>query len=129
MEAKGAINQYVPYKNSRTGKIWYSVNLANGVTAFMKMIEGVECNSCCYRLDPRPAKIIVTLAWYRPTRAEFDAMIPEWHHHILNGGLDFGEIGKVQTMPDDPVECDWEYEKFQEWCLSYYGKRLGPLER
>ncbi len=129
MEARGQVNCYEPYKGHHgIKKVFYTINLAAGTTPFMKMFDGIECNSLCYRLrDPRIVSI--THAWYRPSPTVFKRLDEGWHDHILNGGLHCAElpIAIISQMIDDPVTPDWEYERFQEFLLKMYGKRRRPL--
>ncbi len=122
MEAKGRINQYNAYESGLERK--FTINLATGTTPFIKHFDGVEYASQCYRLTQVP---VVTHAWYRPTREEFDKLSKWEQDHVLNGGLCFGELTKVQTLQDDPTEVTTDYETFQEFCLKYYGRRLLPM--
>lgn len=128
METKGQINRYTPYRG--TGRAHFTINLANGTTPFLKHFDGVECNSECYRFEVPTQRVRVQYAWYRPTMSEFEFLDRWGQDHVLNGGLLCGELTTAvdRQLPDDPVQADWDYEKFQVWCLETYGKRRGPLE-
>lgn len=128
MELKGMINQYIPYlgKASKTvsvkGKSIFTINLANGVTPFIIFFDEVEYASNLYQLTEKP---IVSFAWYRPMRVEFDTLSKEMQDHILNGGLLINKLNLTQQLLVDPVEPDWEFDEFQTWCKEYYGRRLN----
>lgn len=128
MESRGQINCYEPYKGYHgIAKVFYTINLATGTTPFMKFIDGIECASTCYRLR-KPVIVNVTHAWYRPTKEGFDGL-EAWQDHVLNGGLVFDVLDSAiaKQLKDDPVQKEWDYEKFQSFVLNLYGKRLGPI--
>ena len=126
MELKGQINGY-ERKDFGTGRqVFYTLNLATGVTPFVKTIEGLVCQSLCYNLrDPR--RMNVQHAWYRPAREEFDELHVEIQDHVLNGGLLLARLGERAGLKDDPTVHTVEFETFQAWCLEYYGRRLPPM--
>ena len=145
MEAKGAINQYMPHATGRLrpnprgpgmyleraaqppGKPVFTINLAAGTTPFVRHFDGREYASQFYRLTAVP---VVTHANYRPTREEFDAL-DEWSQdHVLNGGLLCAPLDEAirKQLPGDRRGPETEYEQFQAWCLEYYGRRRPPLE-
>jgi hypothetical protein len=127
MERTGQVNQYDPWKVGTGRRPVFTVNLANGTTPFMKSFDGVEFASRCYRLDATICT--VTHAWYRPRAGEFGQLDSWSQDHVLNGGLllaDLNSAAVLQLYPD-PVPADWEYEQFQGWCLSFYGKRRPPM--
>lgn len=143
MEKKGAINQYMPYAGGELryseqakghlyvpnrrppGDPVFTINLAAGVTPFIRHFGGKEYASQCYRLTAAP---VVTYANYRPHSTKFNTL-DEWsQEHVLNGGLLCDPLDEAiaHQLGQDPVEPGWEYEQFQAWCLSYYGRRLPP---
>ena len=123
MEALGRVNCYrtVDLKQSRL-----FINMSCGVTPFIHFIDGVEYRSEFYRNTLTSIK--VEFAHYRPQLSEFMLLSPSVQEHVLNGGLINAPLGDAVPLRPDPVEENWEYERFQEWCLSYYGRRLGRLE-
>lgn len=147
MEARGAINQYTPHARGimtpnpngpgvilrrgdpPAGEPVFTINLAAGTTPFIRAFHDVECASQCYRLSA-PRSVSVAFANFRPTRAEFDTLNGYVQDHVLNGGLLCLPLAEAvaKQLPDDPVQTDWDYERFQEWCQSYYGRRRPPLE-
>lgn len=132
MESRGRVNCYSTYKPlvGSLHRNFFTVNLANGVTPFMKVFGGVECASSCYRLLGGTSEILVEFAWYRPSREEFEKLDDGVQDHVLNGGLlcDTLEVAVSRQMRDDVVEVATDYERFQAFCLERYGKRRGPLE-
>lgn len=124
MENVGQINCYEPVGFGR--KPVYIINLNTGVTPFIHFFDGHEYRSMCYRLR-QPVLVTVEFAHYRPMRAEFDLLDKDVQDHVLNAGLLSGKLFDVRPLTNDPVSSEWEYEQFQEWALSYYGRRLGSL--
>ncbi len=123
MERIGQVNTY----ENATHKPIEIINLANGTTPFIHVFEGVEYMSSFYRV--RGKTVTVTQGHYRPKKDEFDLMKPDEQEHILNAGLWVGPLYSAcwHQLVDDPVQPGWDFEKFQEWALGYYGKRL-PAE-
>lgn len=125
MEAKGAVNCY--FESPTVGmkiphtlrKIW-TMNLTNGVTPFVLIVNKVEYCSEMYRL--RGEGIVIGQVWYRPTGEQFRDLHPSVQDHVLNGGLlhtdDFGVKSFVSQVPDD-------FEAFQQICQTTYGRRLA----
>ena len=134
MEARGAVNQYMPYyrkqmaDGSPAGPV-FTVNLAAGVTPFVRHFNGIEYTSQCYRITAQP--ITVTHGNYRPGPERFKTLDEFAQDHVLNGGLLCEELAVAQNrqIPNDPVEHTWESEQFQAWCLEIYGRRRQTLER
>lgn len=131
MESRGAVNEYVPCdRDPRVGYTHvFTINLAAGVTPFMLTVDGKQYTSFCYRLASRVAT--VTRAWYRPTASQFASFANAWlRDHVLNGGLLEAPLTEAMQLQlaGDPVSPDWDYERFQAWCLETYGRRLPPLE-
>ena len=131
MERRGQVNQYEPYPPDAETKLKpvFTINLADGVTPFMKLFHGKEFSSQCYRLSA--VRCVVTHGWYRPQADYFGYLDEHTQDHVLNGGLCLADLDAAIRfqLPDDPVREDWSYEKFQHWCLSYYGRRRPPLEQ
>jgi hypothetical protein len=125
VERKGQVNQYNPYSGV-SGPLRFTLNLAHGTTPFITFFDSKEYASNVYRLTHVP---VVTHVWYRPGVEAFKELDHWTQDHVLNGGLLFGELNKAQTLADDPVVPEWQYEQFQEWCLAYYGRRLPPMEK
>lgn len=127
MEKRGQVNCYVKYKG-RPGidPVFFTINLAAGVTPFMAIINGIECNSTMYRFDPI-RRLNITEAWYRPAVAEYNSMPKELQDHILSGGLVHKPIAVAITnsLMSDPVEDSWEHERFQAFVLETYGRKGG----
>jgi hypothetical protein len=125
MERRGLINAYTPYK--ARGEAVFTVNLADGTTPFMAFFHGVEYNSNCYRL-PRPQRAGVAFAWYRPGKEVFESLPAGSQSHVLHGGLLSAPLADAlaRQMREDPVEADWDFERFQKFCLLAYGRRLPP---
>ena len=123
MESRGKINCYEPEQPGHGMKtVFYTINLAVGVTPFMKRFDGIMCQSLCYRLrDPRI--VTVRYAWYRPSVTVFRT-IPDWHEQVLSGGLvcDKLDIAIANQMIDDPVKEDWTYEQFKNFVSLTYVK-------
>jgi hypothetical protein len=147
MEKKGAVNQYVPHTRGELvaeGGVTvlrrpersaisvfppvFTVNLAAGTTPFISRFHGREYSSQCYRPTAPP---VVTHGWYRPRLAEFDKLEDGSQEHVLNGGLLIAEVldAAGRQLDADPVGHEWEYERFQAFCLETYGRRLGPLPK
>jgi hypothetical protein len=136
MEKIGAVNVYSPYQrqNPRAGghggtppdgaKSFFVINLANGTTPFMLVLDKVEYASACYNLTGRlGVAVTVKYAHYRPTREEFEKLDINMQSHVLLGGLLFGEIGKVVQLPNDPVDATWDFEMCQQFFFKTYGRR------
>lgn len=128
MENIGQVNCYSPYPSGPATKRRFVVNLSNGTTPFIHVWDGEEYSSSCYSLKGIGPALKITRAHYRPCKNEFDALSVEMQDHVLNGGLLDKPIGEARPLPDDPVMSDWDYERFQEFALSVYGRRLGPVE-
>ncbi len=125
MEQRGKVNVYAPYK--WTGEAVFTVNLANGVTPFMLLLDGKEYSSNFYRLG-HPTAVTITHAWYRVRRQEFDSLDESVQGHVLNGGLLHAPIAESwRQLEGDPVVCSWDAETFYEWTRKVYGRRLPPL--
>lgn len=127
MEQRGRINIYEKYDTSDYEDPVYTINLANGVTPFIAFFAGKEFVSRMYRLHGCTG-ISVRQAWYRPTQPEFHSLNESAQAHVLNAGLLCAPLVLAVTrqLPDDPVMHEWDYERFQEWCLTAYGRRLRP---
>jgi len=124
MEAKGSINCYREFKPTGPAspkKIW-TMNLTNGVTPFILVVNKVEYSSEMYRL--RGESIVISRVWYRPTGPEFANLHPSVQDHVLNGGLlhtdDFGVKCYYSQVPED-------FEAFQQICQTTYGKRKSTI--
>lgn len=142
MEAKGLVNQYESKPVSKIGpnvgteKVAmhcmrveihrvFTLNLAAGTTPFCTFVGGREYFSNFYQVTVSRAR--VEYVWYRPDRAEFGALGLEVQDHVLNGGLLSAPLGHG-TLADDPTVPEVEYEDFQIWCLSVYGRRLPAID-
>lgn len=124
MEQRGAVNEYRPYKAA--GEPIFVINLSSGVTPFIHFFNGAEYCSGCYRLT-RPQSVTVAAAHYRPTKEEFDRLKKDLQDYVLNGGLLCEPLEQARPLAGDPVGADWDYERFQEWCKNYYGRRLPKM--
>lgn len=124
MEKRGQINTYEPWKRFGEKEV-YTINLTDGVTPFMAFFNGKEFNSLMYRLR-KPVLVTVTHAWYRPGLTEFSALTSDVKNHVLNAGLLCAELSEAVTrqIQSDPVRFDWDYKRFQAWCLEVYLQRL-----
>lgn len=122
MELKGAINMYEVAENPPK----FTINLAHGVTPFMKSFDGVTRQSAFYRLRPGITIYRVTHAWYRPGREEFDALDKPNQDHVLNGGLLFAPLGEAtqKQTPHDRVCEGMATEAFRVFCADFYGRSL-----
>lgn len=122
MEAKGAINCYREFKATGPAKKIWTMNLTNGVTPFILVVDRVEYSSEMYRL--RGERIIISRVWYRPTGEQFKDLHPSVQDHILRGGLlhtdDFGVKSFTAKVPED-------FEAFQQICQTTYGRRKTTI--
>lgn len=90
MEAFGKVNQYVTRGPDGPTHLFFTINLATGVTPFCCHFntnedKWVEATSCFYQLTVK--RVEVSHGFYRPKREEFDAAGPETKKHVLMGGL------------------------------------------
>ena len=136
MEARGAINRYVPYR--KTDRLQfpsvYTINLAHGVTPFIRFFESgdkssgkIEYCSDIYRLRVSGnVTITVTHGHYRPKKEEFDKLEASMQDHILNGGLLVAklEVAIINQLPGnvDISDVNIGYKAFQAFCQAIYGK-------
>ena len=127
MEARGQVNCYEPFPYKKDGKRFYTINLAAGTTPFVKMFDGIHCQSICYHLRNPPA-VTVGHAWYRPRPLYLENLDDESADHVLNGGLLCAELSVAiaSQLPEDAVDPKWSYEQFQAFALKTYGRRLPP---
>ena len=126
MEQRGQVNCYEPWGwHGGIGSEVYVINLAAGVTPFMHLFDGREYSSLCYRLR-RPVRVTVAQGHYRPRPEEFATLAPDVQEHVLNGGLLSAPLAVAteRQLSTDPVEADWDFERFQGWCQKVYGRRL-----
>lgn len=114
MERKGQVNQYSSRNEQHH---FFTLNLADGVTPFIKYFAHIECFSRHYMLSKAP---IITHVWYRPHREVFDKLDKGSQDHIFNGGLIFGKLNEVMTLHDDPIKHDVDYTLFITWANRYY---------
>jgi hypothetical protein len=121
MEALGKVNSY---SCDDCARIQLTLNMHNGTTPFCMgcVACGGSATSNFYRVPRTAQKMVIHQIWYRPIPADFDGMDAETKDHVLNGGLLNAAPGAVRIHPDE-VQIDWEYERFQEWCLQTYGVR------
>lgn len=127
MERKGAINMYEAVNFVSPPR--FTINLAHGVTPFQKTFDGKPYQSAFYRLRSG-IEPIVTHAWYRPDRDEFDHLEPAMQDHVLDGGLLFDTLGLAiqKQTPKDLVSKDMPTEGFQTFCQNFYGRSLQPAK-
>jgi hypothetical protein len=120
MEARGRVNCYEAVGFGR--QPIYVINLSTGVTPCVHFFDGQEPHSLCYQVR-KPVLLTVEYAHYRPTREKFDTLEPGVKYHVTNGGLCLSKLANARPLANDPVNEEWEYEEFQEFCLKTYGQR------
>lgn len=133
MEAAGKVNSY---GCDVCGQMTFTMNMHNGTTPsciFCERCRRGTADSNMYRLPmgslmglPMGLSMVcgltIDLVWYRPLPADFDQLDAETKDYVLNGALLHAKPGSVRMASDD-VSLDWDYERFQEWCLQTYGVR------
>ena len=142
MEQIGAVNQYETKVIGRYGmgngaitknnptvmatkEYIFTLNLACGVTPFCINWQGKEYVSNVYKISL--PKVTITHVFYRPDIEEYKHLHPQCQHHVLNGGLLFGEFSR-KTLENDPTTKDVDFESFQQWCKGVYGDRIPESE-
>lgn len=117
MELKGKVNKYV-CKDCQY--LFFTINLNTGTTPF-----GIQCilckghDSCSqfYNIGRVNGTIQIDYCFYRPKELPADK---DEVKHIYQGGLLFGEIGKVDALINDEINLSSTAEDLKTYLDKVY---------